>query len=219
MEISLHNRGDTGMFWNRPLSEPCSHQLQADVIWLWRAVFVGCGGIIYDGQLLATCLCNLVKTEAKFRLNCKLCFPCAQYRLQQMHWTDLSVSNEANIEFVAQVVTINQSWRQARHFVLLTKNRSNHPWSSCQLLALEDGCCREQDCKERQENKRRIDCRSWNVLIRAQTGNDDKRETHGQDNVFPLNFSQKADTFLEAATWCPASLILVSLEWSLAIHG
>ena len=38
---------------------------------------------------------NSVNVEVKFHLECRLCFPCAQFRLRQMHRANLSVSIEA----------------------------------------------------------------------------------------------------------------------------
>ena len=64
---------------------------------LWRSQYLG--NMLFDvtsvGQRSSLWTCNSVKVQIKFHLECKLCFPCAQFMLRQMHWSNLSVSIEA----------------------------------------------------------------------------------------------------------------------------
>ena len=70
-----------------------------------------------------------VNVEVKFHLECKLCFPCAQFMLFQMHWTNLSVSIEAtywvpwlSFDRTAEKHTISA----VLGYSLLTKSQPNH---------------------------------------------------------------------------------------------
>ena len=92
-----------------------------------------------------TCI-NPVKIEIKFHIDCKLCFPCTQFMLRQMHWT-----NQVGIELWKLRPRIrhcvcNNRWlkfevtaRQKSVFPALSKNKtSKRPRGSCSNVSLSE---------------------------------------------------------------------------------